>query len=93
MAVLTKIGRGEDFHTEMFGENVYVFSPVDDAAQVQGILDRLWSAQEKNQFGWERCCVYFLPGEYDKDISVMPGGLEAMTTIMQPVISGGVWRI
>ena len=73
MAVLTKIGRGEDFHTEMFGENVYVFSPVDDAAQVQGILDRLWSAQEKNQFGWERCCVYFLPGEYDKDISVKVG--------------------
>ncbi|MCX4347000.1 MAG: sialidase [Lachnospiraceae bacterium] len=73
MAVLTKIGRGEDFHTEMFGENVYVFSPVDDAAQVQGILDRLWSAQEKNQFGWERYCVYFLPGEYDKDISVKVG--------------------
>lgn len=73
IAVLDKIGRGEDFHIDMFGENVYVFSPADDAAQVQEVLDRLWAAQEKNQFGEERYGVYFLPGEYDESISVRVG--------------------
>lgn len=73
IAVLEKIGRGEDFHVDMFGENVYLFSPSDDAAQVQEVLDRLWGAQEKNQFGRERYSVYFLPGDYDESISVRVG--------------------
>lgn len=73
LAVLEKIGRGEDFHVDMFGENVYFFSPSDDAMQVQEVLDRLWRAQEKNQFGGERYAIYFLPGKYDDNISVKVG--------------------
>lgn len=73
IAILEKIGRGEDFHVDMFGENVYLFSPADDAARVQEVLDRLWRAQEKNQFGKERYSVYFLPGKYDEGISVKVG--------------------
>lgn len=73
IAILEKIGRDEDFHIDMFGENVYIFSPSDDAARVQEVLDRLWRAQEKNQFGAKRYSVYFLPGKYDDDISVKVG--------------------
>lgn len=62
-----------DFHTELLGENVYLFSPEDDPAEVQKILDQLWRQQETNQFGSERYAVYFLPGEYSEDISVRVG--------------------
>ncbi len=72
-AVLEKIGRKEDFHIDMFGDNVYIFSPADDAEQVQQVLTRLWNAQEKNQFGKERYAVYFLPGKYDESIEVKVG--------------------
>lgn len=72
-AVLEKIGRKDDFHIDAFGDNVYVFSPADDAGQVQQVLTRLWNAQEKNQFGRERYTIYFLPGKYDESIEVKVG--------------------
>lgn len=78
-----KMGRTQ-FHTALLGENVYIFSPQDDPAEVQKVLDRLWNVQETNQFGEERYAVYFLPGEYDENISVKVGyymqvsGLGAM---------------
>ena len=58
----------KDYHEAAFGENVYVFSPEDDPAQVKQILDELYDQQETNQFGQERYAVYFMPGEYDEAI-------------------------
>lgn len=72
-AVLEKIGRKDDFHMDAFGDHVYIFSPADDAGQVQQVLTRLWNAQEKNQFGEERYAIYFLPGKYDESLAVKVG--------------------
>lgn len=57
-----------DFHNELFGEQVYVFSPEDDPIQVAKALEDLYDRQETNQFGSERYAVYFMPGEYDECI-------------------------
>ena len=65
--------RTEDYHYELFGKNVYVFSPEDNPEEVQGILEELWKRQETNQFGEERYSVYFMPGEYDDSIQVKVG--------------------
>lgn len=63
----------EEFHLEQFGENVYIFSPEDDPAEVQQVLDTIWRRQETNQFGDERYALYFLPGEYSEEIDVKVG--------------------
>lgn len=57
-----------DFHEELFGDNVYIFSPEDDPGEVNQVLKELWEQQETNQFGEERYAVCFLPGEYDESI-------------------------
>ena len=73
------IGAGEQAmetgkrYKEIFGENVYVFSPEDKPEKVQEILDELWESQETNQFGDNRYAVLFLPGEYDESIEVKVG--------------------
>lgn len=75
-----------NFHSELFGETVFIFSPEDDAKEVQQVLDDLWEQQERNQFGEERYSVLFLPGTYDEAIKVQPGfymqvsGLGALPT-------------
>ena len=63
----------EAFHTELFGENTYIFSPEDDPAEVQKALDDIYTKQETNQFGEERYAVYFMPGDYDNSISIDVG--------------------
>lgn len=63
----------KNFHNEVFGENVYIFSPEDNPEEVQQVLDTLWEQQETNQFGDERYSVLFLPGEYDDSIKVQVG--------------------
>ncbi len=65
--------RDEAYHTELFGENTYIFSPEDDPAKVEEILDTIYEKQETNQFGDERYAVYFMPGEYDESIKVDVG--------------------
>lgn len=79
-ACMTGCGKGqsqemkiENYHTEAFGENTYVFSPLDDVEEVQAVLDELWQRQETNQFGEQRYAVYFLPGEYEESLSVKVG--------------------
>lgn len=57
-----------DYHEALFGENVYVFSPENDPAEVKQILEELYDRQETNQFGDERYAIYFMPGEYDESI-------------------------
>lgn len=69
----TEAKRTEDYHYELFGKNVYVFSPEDNPEEVQEILEKLWKQQETNQFGEERYSVYFMPGEYDDSIQVKVG--------------------
>lgn len=64
---------GSDFHNELFGENVYIFSPEDDPARVQAVLEAIYEKQETNQFGTERYAIYFMPGEYDESIAVDVG--------------------
>ncbi len=51
-----------DHHTDLFGENVYFFSPEDDPKEIQEILDEMYTAQETNQFGDNRYALYFMPG-------------------------------
>lgn len=63
----------ENYHNGLFGENVYIFSPEDDPAEVSRILEDIYDRQEENQFGEERYAVYFLPGVYEESIDVNVG--------------------
>ncbi len=62
-----------DFHNELLGENVYIFSPEDDPALVNEVLADLYEKQEENQFGKSRYAIYFMPGIYDESIEVNVG--------------------
>lgn len=70
MEKLTEI---HEYHTELFGENVYIFTPEDPAEEVCEILNQIWEKQETNQFGTERYGIYFMPGTYDESIEVQVG--------------------
>lgn len=59
--------------SSVFGENVHVFSPEDDAGKVQSQVDKIYKKQETNQFGEERYAVLFMPGEYDTSLEVNVG--------------------
>ncbi len=65
--------RIENYHNELFGENVYIFSPEDTPAEVNRVLDELYDAQEENQFGRERYAIYFMPGVYEEPLDVNVG--------------------
>lgn len=52
---------------------MYIFSPQDDPAAVQDVLNKLWEKQETNQFGEERYGICFMPGIYSPEISVKIG--------------------
>ena len=62
-----------DFHNELLGENVYIFSPEDNPALVNEVLADLYEKQEENQFGQSRYAIYFIPGVYDESIEVNVG--------------------
>ena len=53
----------KDYHTDILGENVYIFTPEDEASAVQETLDHIYSKQEAAQFEDDRYAVYFMPGE------------------------------
>lgn len=59
--------------SNLFGDNVYIFSPEDDPEMVNDTLEDLYEQQETNQFGEERYAVYFMPGVYDEAIDVNVG--------------------
>ncbi len=61
------------FTSSLFGENTYIFTPQDDPALVNEILEGLWETQETDQFGTNRYSIYFIPGEYDASIAVKVG--------------------
>ena len=74
----------QDYRIDTFGENTYFFSPEDDPAEVQRLLEEIWEKQESNQFGDDRYAIYFMPGTYGEEIKVKVGfytqvaGLGAM---------------
>lgn len=59
----------KDFHTDIFGDNVYIFSPEDDMSKVQETLDKLYEKQETAQFDDARYAIYFMPGSYEVSTS------------------------
>ena len=60
----------KDYHTDILGENVYIFTPEDEASAVQETLDHIYSKQEAAQFEDDRYAVYFMPGEYNVSANV-----------------------
>lgn len=83
----------------VFGENVFVFSPEDDAKTVQDKIDEIYSKQESNQFGKERYSILFMPGEYDSSININVGyyttvsglGLKPTETNIQKLWCNADW--
>lgn len=59
--------------SSVFGKNTYVFSPEDDAKEVQSKVSKIYKKQETNQFGDDRYAILFKPGEYDADLEVNVG--------------------
>ena len=53
-----------------FGANVAVFDPSMPAAEIQERINRIYAAQEHNQFGPQRNALLFLPGRYSVDVPV-----------------------
>lgn len=62
-----------EFHSELLGENVYIFSPEDSHEDIQKVVDEINKAQEPNHFGNNRYALMFLPGDYGDDIDVSIG--------------------
>ncbi len=65
---LTPVGGGGTNpppNTPNFGPNVYVFTPSDSAASIQGTLNNIYNQQVSNQFGSQRYAVLFAPGTYN----------------------------
>ena len=61
----------EDFHSELLGENVYLFKESDDHEKIQKVVDSVFLRQETDQFGTNRIAFCFFPGDYsDIDIKV-----------------------
>ncbi|MGN0156383.1 MAG: hypothetical protein ACI39N_03975 [Lachnospiraceae bacterium] len=57
----------------IFGENVYIFTPQDDPTEVNDELRRIFAKQETAQFDERRYAIMFTPGEYSEDINVQVG--------------------
>ncbi len=60
----------KDFHTDILGEHVYIFTPKDDPVRIQEILDGIYARQETAQFEDSRYAVFFMPGSYDVSANV-----------------------
>ena len=61
---------GEAAVENIFGENVYVFTPQDDPTEVNDELHRIFVKQETAQFDERRYAIMFTPGEYSEDIKL-----------------------
>lgn len=56
--------------TILFGDNVYIFAPTDDPADIRSTINSVYSKMEKAHFTDERYAFFFKPGTYDKNITV-----------------------
>lgn len=52
------------------GPNVLVFDPSMPAARIQEQIDRVYSVEQKSEFGADRYALLFLPGTYHVDVPV-----------------------
>ena len=83
----------------VLGENVFVFSPDDDASAVQEKISEIYNKQESNQFGKERYELLFMPGVYDSSIEVNVGyytvaaglGISPLETDLQKLWVNADW--
>lgn len=50
-----------------FGPNVFVYDPSTPVEEIQSTLDGLFTAQERNEMGFDRYAVLFKPGRYEVD--------------------------
>ncbi|MCR4895832.1 MAG: glycoside hydrolase family 55 protein [Lachnospiraceae bacterium] len=74
-ATKTMAGAGTeitDFHTDLLGENVYLFRETDDHEAIQRTVDELYDRLETDQFGRTRVALCFFPGDYS-DVTVPVG--------------------
>ena len=62
-----------DFTTELFGNNVLVFSPEDNPKEVQKAIEAREYTNMNYHFTTERLAILFEPGEYDDSIEVPVG--------------------
>ena len=56
--------------TPDFGPNVLIFNPSMSAAAMQERIDKVYAAQQNNQFGPARNALLFAPGDYKLDIPI-----------------------
>lgn len=61
------------YSTQLFGENVYIFSPDDNEQLVQDITNGIYAKQQTAQFGRNRFALLFKPGEYHKGLNFQIG--------------------
>lgn len=69
----SELSVGVSLEQQLFGSNVYLYSPTDNAKEVNKELEAMLKKQETNQFGSDRYAVMFKPGEYAEDILVQMG--------------------
>ncbi len=55
---------------DLFGENVYVFSPSDSYTSVNKILNEVYTKQFSSEFTSSRYAFYFKPGVYNEKIAL-----------------------
>ena len=53
-----------------FGPNVLIFDPSMPSADIQAQIDKVYSIEQRSEFGSARYALLFLPGEYHVDIPV-----------------------
>lgn len=60
------------FHNNLFGENVFIFSPEDNQEEIREALRHIDRIHRAGHFTKERCALLFHPGIY-KDIEINVG--------------------
>lgn len=69
----SELSEAVSMEQEIFGENVYIYSPADDPKEVNQELFSMYLKQETAQFDNRRYAVMFKPGEYSEEIEVNVG--------------------
>lgn len=60
------------FHNDLFGENVFIFSPEDNHEKIREAIQHIDQKHRAGHFTKERCAILFKPGIYD-DIELNVG--------------------
>ncbi|MCH5157139.1 MAG: sialidase [Clostridiales bacterium] len=54
----------------LFGDNVYIFAPTDNPAEVRNVINSVYSKMETAHFTNDRYAFFFKSGAYDRNISL-----------------------